>query len=63
MAPTDSRLRPDLRLMEEGSMDEADRVKTLLEEKQRSSRRRRQSAAATKGLEPERQCQSMMQNT
>jgi len=55
VAPTDSRLRPDLRLMEEGEMDEADKVKVLLEEKQRSARRRRQSTAATKGLDPERQ--------
>uniref|UniRef100_A0A8C5UVG5 Oxysterol-binding protein n=1 Tax=Microcebus murinus TaxID=30608 RepID=A0A8C5UVG5_MICMU len=41
VAPTDSRLRPDQRLMEKGRWDEANAEKQRLEEKQRSSRRRR----------------------
>ena len=36
IAPTDSRLRPDQRLMEEGCMPEADEKKLILEEKQRN---------------------------
>lgn len=47
VAPTDSRLRPDQRLMEEGKWDEANQVKGLLEEKQRSTRRKREEEAAT----------------
>ncbi|CAJ0597352.1 unnamed protein product [Cylicocyclus nassatus] len=43
VAPTDSRLRPDQRLMEEGRWDEANRKKLELEEKQRVVRRRRES--------------------
>jgi len=39
IAPTDSRLRPDQRLMEEGDWDEANKLKTKLEEKQRSKRK------------------------
>jgi len=35
VAPTDSRLRPDQRLMEEGNLNEADAKKVYLEEKQR----------------------------
>ncbi|XP_044750279.1 oxysterol-binding protein 2-like [Coccinella septempunctata] len=35
VAPTDSRLRPDQRFMEEGKWDEANQEKTRLEEKQR----------------------------
>lgn len=35
VAPTDSRFRPDQRLMEEGNLDEANIVKVQLEEKQR----------------------------
>ncbi|XP_063082003.1 oxysterol-binding protein 2 isoform X3 [Cavia porcellus] len=41
VAPTDSRLRPDQRLMEEGCWDQANTEKQRLEEKQRLSRRRR----------------------
>jgi hypothetical protein len=41
VAPTDSRLRPDQRLMERGRWDEANTEKQRLEEKQRLSRRRR----------------------
>ena len=39
IAPTDSRLRDDQRLFEEGKMDEADKEKTRLEVKQRASRK------------------------
>lgn len=42
VAPTDSRLRPDQRLMEEGKWDEANDEKLRLEEKQRSARRQRE---------------------
>lgn len=45
VAPTDSRLRPDQRLMEEGRWDEANREKVRLEEKQRAVRRRREAEA------------------
>uniref|UniRef100_A0A0N5AWQ5 Oxysterol-binding protein n=1 Tax=Syphacia muris TaxID=451379 RepID=A0A0N5AWQ5_9BILA len=45
VAPTDSRLRPDQRLMEEGKWDDANRVKVELEEKQRSVRRKREALA------------------
>lgn len=41
VAPTDSRLRPDQRLMERGRWDEANTEKQRLEEKQRLNRRRR----------------------
>ncbi|KAG4080222.1 hypothetical protein HA402_008293 [Bradysia odoriphaga] len=37
VAPTDSRLRPDLRLMEEAKFDEANAVKLRLENKQRQA--------------------------
>ncbi|XP_040859609.1 oxysterol-binding protein 2 isoform X2 [Ochotona curzoniae] len=46
VAPTDSRLRPDQRLMEKGRWDEANIEKQRLEEKQRLSRRRRLEACA-----------------
>lgn len=46
VAPTDSRLRPDQRLMEKGHWDEANTEKQRLEEKQRASRRRRLEACA-----------------
>lgn len=52
VAPTDSRLRPDQRLMEEGFWDEANEVKSKLEEKQRTVRRKREEeaeVAASKG--------------
>lgn len=45
IAPTDSRLRPDQRLMEEGKWDEANEEKLRLEEKQRSARRQRELEA------------------
>lgn len=45
VAPTDSRLRPDQRLMEEGRWDEANAEKLRLEEKQRASRRAREHEA------------------
>uniref|UniRef100_A0A0N4WUV1 OSBP1 protein n=2 Tax=Haemonchus TaxID=6288 RepID=A0A0N4WUV1_HAEPC len=43
VAPTDSRLRPDQRLMEEGKWDEANSKKLELEEKQRAVRRKREA--------------------
>ncbi|OTF77643.1 oxysterol-binding protein 1-like protein, partial [Euroglyphus maynei] len=52
VAPTDSRLRPDQRLMEECRWDEANEVKSKLEEKQRVVRRKREEeaeVAASKG--------------
>lgn len=45
IAPTDSRLRPDQRLMERGDWDEANRVKSLLEDIQRKKRRQRETEA------------------
>uniref|UniRef100_A0A3Q2VD03 Oxysterol-binding protein n=1 Tax=Haplochromis burtoni TaxID=8153 RepID=A0A3Q2VD03_HAPBU len=45
VAPTDSRRRPDQRLMEEGHWDEANAEKQRLEEKQRSTRREREREA------------------
>ena len=45
VAPTDSRCRPDQRLMEEGKWDEANNVKSQLEEKQRIVRRAREEEA------------------
>ncbi len=44
VAPTDSRLRPDQRMMEDGDWDEADKEKFRLEEKQRATRRKREEA-------------------
>lgn len=44
-APTDSRLRPDQRLMENGRWDEANAEKQRLEEKQRLSRKKREAEA------------------
>ena len=46
VSPTDSRCRPDQRLMEEGAWDEANKVKVLLEEKQRAARRKREQESA-----------------
>ena len=43
IAPTDSRRRPDQRLMEEGLWDEANQEKLRLEEKQRLARHARES--------------------
>ena len=42
VAPTDSRHRPDQRLMELGLWDDANTCKLLLEEKQRTARRQRE---------------------
>lgn len=42
VAPTDSRNRPDQRLMENGKWDDANRVKVQLEQKQREVRRKRE---------------------
>ena len=45
IAPTDSRLRPDQRMMEEGDFDRSNQIKAQLEEKQRAKRRERESFA------------------
>ncbi|XP_063849848.1 oxysterol-binding protein 1-like isoform X6 [Scylla paramamosain] len=45
VCPTDSRNRPDQRLMEEGNWDDANAEKLRLEEKQRATRRRREAEA------------------
>uniref|UniRef100_A0A5S6QMY4 Oxysterol-binding protein n=1 Tax=Trichuris muris TaxID=70415 RepID=A0A5S6QMY4_TRIMR len=45
VAPTDSRNRPDQRLMEEGKFDEANEEKMRLEEKQRAVRKRQEQEA------------------
>ena len=45
VAPTDSRRRPDQRLMEEGRWDEANKIKVMLEEKQRAARRKLEKEA------------------
>ncbi|XP_017965898.1 oxysterol-binding protein 1-like [Drosophila navojoa] len=42
VAPTDSRLRPDQRCMEEGAWDESNREKLRLEEKQRAVRKQQE---------------------
>lgn len=47
VAPTDSRRRPDQRLMEDGRWEEANAEKQRLEEKQRSVRREREREAAS----------------
>ena len=45
VAPTDSRRRPDQRLMEEGRWDEANKSKNQLEDKQRKKRRQAEADA------------------
>jgi len=45
VAPTDSRNRPDQRHMEEGNWEEANKVKIVLEEKQRAARRKMEQDA------------------
>lgn len=45
VAPTDTRRRPDQRLMEEGRWDEANTEKVRLEEKQRAVRRAKETEA------------------
>lgn len=39
LCPTDSRLRPDIRCLEQGDVDGAAREKTRLEDKQRATRK------------------------
>ncbi|KAJ8956395.1 hypothetical protein NQ318_015133 [Aromia moschata] len=51
VAPTDSRLRPDQRLMEEGKWDMANKEKLRLEEKQRAVRRQREAEAESAAAE------------
>ncbi|KAM4585430.1 oxysterol-binding protein 1 isoform 3-T5 [Odontesthes bonariensis] len=53
VAPTDSRRRPDQRLMEDGRWDEANAEKQRLEEKQRSARREREREAVKAVSSPE----------
>jgi hypothetical protein len=56
VAPTDTRNRPDQRLMENGMWDEANLEKVRLEEKQRAARRIREAEiekAASEGTEVE----------
>jgi len=50
VAPTDSRLRPDQRLMEDGAWDAANAEKVRLEEKQRGVRRAREAEAEAAAL-------------
>ena len=45
VAPTDSRNRPDQRLMEDCKWDEANKTKVQLEDKQRAVRKKRESEA------------------
>lgn len=49
VAPTDSRNRPDQRLMEEGKWDEANTIKVQLEEKQRAARKEREASEIGSG--------------
>ncbi|XP_073320670.1 oxysterol-binding protein 1-like isoform X2 [Pagrus major] len=53
VAPTDSRKRPDQRLMEDGRWDEANAEKQRLEEKQRITRREREREAVKAASSPE----------
>jgi hypothetical protein len=53
VAPTDSRLRPDQRLMEDGEWDAANKEKLRLEEKQRAVRKRREAEAEQAALNGE----------
>lgn len=53
VAPTDSRRRPDQRLMEDGRWDEANAEKQRLEEKQRTTRREREREAVKAAGSPE----------
>ena len=45
--PTDSRFRPDQRLLEDGLVDDASDEKYRLEDKQRTARRKRESSKQT----------------
>ncbi len=49
VAPTDSRRRPDQRLMEDALWDDANKEKLRLEEKQRVARKKREQEQATDG--------------
>ncbi|XP_050081427.1 oxysterol-binding protein 1 isoform X6 [Anopheles maculipalpis] len=51
VAPTDSRLRPDQRLMEDGKWNESNQEKLRLEECQRARRRQREAEAETAASE------------
>lgn len=51
VAPTDSRRRPDQRLMENGQWDEANDTKVQLEEKQRRARRQKEQEAEAAAAE------------
>jgi hypothetical protein len=51
VAPTDTRLRPDQRLMEVGKWDDANKEKLRLEEKQRSARKMREMKNVTNDTE------------
>ncbi|XP_077381037.1 oxysterol-binding protein 1-like isoform X2 [Festucalex cinctus] len=53
VAPTDSRRRPDQRLMEDGLWDRANAEKQRLEEKQRTARREREREVAKAASTPE----------
>ncbi|XP_031415282.1 oxysterol-binding protein 1 isoform X2 [Clupea harengus] len=53
VAPTDSRRRPDQRLMEQGQWEEANAEKQRLEEKQRSVRREREREARSADVDEE----------
>jgi len=47
VAPTDSRLRPDQRLMEQGRWDEANLENVRIEEKQHLTRKKRKAEATS----------------
>lgn len=47
LPPTDSRLRPDQRALEEGNLDAAEELKARLEEKQRERRREMEEKGIT----------------
>lgn len=55
VAPTDARLRPDQRLMEEAKWDDANVEKVRLEEKQRANRRKRELEAEQAASESKKQ--------
>jgi hypothetical protein len=52
VCPTDSRLRPDQRAMEDGDYDKASLEKSRLEDKQRKARKAREEAIAKGEAEP-----------
>lgn len=52
MCPTDSRLRPDIRKLEEGDVDGAAAEKNRLEEKQRETRKARKASSSKKDWKP-----------